>query len=193
MNGNDRRNTTTPAAAAARRARSRSARNTERIEKKTSARVRPARRRFDQAEPNFGPLLGYLGYQIRQAQAAIFRDLTAATTDLDLTPGEFGLLAMIDANPGISQIDLAAIHKLDKSTLSLAVTRLAKRGLIRRARSPDDDRANRLFLRKMGVGLLRGMRERIEVQERTMDAALRPGERELLLDALQRISHAFER
>jgi DNA-binding MarR family transcriptional regulator len=138
-------------------------------------------------------LLGYLGYQIRQAQAAIFRDLTAATADLDLTPGEFGLLTMIDANPGISQIDLAAIHKLDKSTLSLAVTRLAKRGLIRRARSPDDDRANRLFLRKMGVGLLRGMRERIEVQERTMDAALRPGERELMLDALQRISHAFER
>jgi DNA-binding MarR family transcriptional regulator len=193
MNVDNRRNTTTPAGAAARRARSRSARNTERAEKKTSASGRRARRRFDQVGPNFGPLLGYLGYQIRQAQAAIFRDLTAATADLDLTPGEFGLLAMIDANPGISQIDLAAIHKLDKSTLSLAVTRLAKRGLIRRARSPDDDRANRLFLRKMGVGLLRSMRERIEVQERTMDAALRPGERELMLDALQRISHAFER
>lgn len=193
MNHDNRRNTTTPTAAAARRARSRTARKAEPTEKKTSLGERRARHRFGQVGPNFGSLLGYLGYQIRQAQAAIFRDLTAATADLDLTPGEFGLLAMIDANPGISQIDLAAIHKLDKSTLSLAVTRLAKRGLIRRARSPDDDRANRLFLRKTGVGLLRGMRERIEVQERTMDAALRPGERELMLDALQRISHAFER
>jgi DNA-binding MarR family transcriptional regulator len=191
MNDSGRQNTPTPAAA--RKARSRSARNTERAGKKTSASGRGARHRFGQTGPNFGLLLGYLGYQIRQAQAAIFRDLTAATADLELTPGEFGLLAMIDANPGISQIDLAAIHKLDKSTLSLAVTRLAKRGLIRRARSPDDDRANCLFLRKTGVNLLRGMRERIEVQERTMDAVLRPGEREMMLDALQRISHAFER
>jgi DNA-binding MarR family transcriptional regulator len=191
MNGGDRQNTPTPAAA--RKARSPSARNTERAGKKTSASGRGARRRFGQIGANFGLLPGYLGYQIRQAQAAIFRDLTAATADLDLTPGEFGLLAMIDANPGISQIDLAAIHKLDKSTLSLAVTRLAKRGLIRRARSPDDDRANCLFLRKTGANLLRGMRERIEVQERTMDGVLRPGERELMLDALQRISHAFER
>lgn len=193
MNRDNRRKPTTPAAATARKARSRPARVTKRAEEKTSAGGRGARRRFRGAGPNFGLLLGYLGYQIRQAQAAIFRDLTAATADLDLTPGEFGLLAMIDANPGISQIDLAAIHKLDKSTLSLAVTRLAKRGLIRRARSPDDDRANSLFLRKAGVGLLRGMRERIEVQERTMEAVLRPGERELMLDALQRISHAFER
>ncbi|MEZ5787656.1 MAG: MarR family transcriptional regulator [Xanthobacteraceae bacterium] len=116
-----------------------------------------------------------------------------AAADLDITPGEYGLLAMVDANPGISQIDLAAVHKLDKSTLSLAVTRLAKRGLIRRARSPDDDRANRLFLRKAGVRLLGRMRERIEAQERAMDTVLRPGERQLMLDALQRISRVFER
>jgi DNA-binding MarR family transcriptional regulator len=193
MSGGDQQKSTTPAAAATRKARNRPERKPEPAENGTSARGRRAKRRFGPVGPSFGPLLGYLGYQIRQAQAAIFRDLTAATADLDLTPGEFGLLAMIDANPGISQIDLAAIHKLDKSTLSLAVTRLAKRGLIRRARSPDDDRANRLFLRKQGVSLLRGMRERIEVQERTMDAVLRPGERELILDALKRISHAFER
>jgi DNA-binding MarR family transcriptional regulator len=143
--------------------------------------------------PHFGPLLGYLGYQIRQAQAAIFRDLTAATADIDLTPGEYGLLSMIDANPGISQIDLAAIHRLDKSTLSLAVTRLAKRGLIRRAHCPDDDRANRLFLRQAGIHVLGRMREHIEAQEQAMDTVLRPGERALILDALQRICHVFER
>lgn len=149
--------------------------------------------RADHFGPSFGPLLGYLGYQIRQAQAAVFRDLTAATADLEVTPGEYSLLTMIDANPGISQIDLAAIHKLDKSTLSLAVTRLVKRGLIRRVRSSDDDRANRLFLRAAGCGLLERVRERVEAQERTIDTALRPGERERMLDALQRISRVFER
>lgn len=143
--------------------------------------------------PTFGPLLGYLGYQIRQAQVAIFRDLTVASADLDLTPGEYGLLAMVDQNPGISQIDLAAVHKLDKSTLSLAVTRLAKRGLIRRARNPNDDRAKLLFLREAGARLLARMGECIEAQERAMDTALRSGERELMLDALRRIIHVLER
>ena len=120
---------------------------------------KPGRRRSRNVigydEPNYGPLRGYLGYQIRQAQAAVFRSLAAATADIDVTPGEYGLLTMIDANPGITQIELAAAHKLDKSTLSLAVTRLAKRGLIRRDRSLDDERANRLFLPKAGSRLLR--------------------------------------
>lgn len=158
-----------------------------------SSSARRSKGRADRVGPSFGPLLGYLGYQIRQAQAAVFRDLTAATADLEVTPGEYSLLTMIDANPGISQIDLAAIHKLDKSTLSLAVTRLVKRGLIRRVRSSDDDRANRLFLRAAGRGLLERVRERVEAQERTIDTALRPGERARMLDALQRISRVFER
>lgn len=144
-------------------------------------------------EPNFGPLRGYLGYQIRQAQAAVFRNLAAATADIDVTPGEYGLLTMIDANPGITQIELAAAHKLDKSTLSLAVTRLAKRGLIRRARSLDDERANRLFLPKAGSRLLEKVHECVEAQERTINSALRPGEQDLMLDALQRICRALER
>lgn len=142
---------------------------------------------------NMGPLPAYLGYQIRQAQAAVFRDLLGLTADLEVTPGEYGLLAMIDANPGISQIDLAAVHKVDKSTLSLAVTRLVKRGLIRRARSPKDDRAYGLFLRSRGREILRLLYERVESQERAMDAELRPGQRELMLDLLQRITRAFDR
>ncbi len=192
MSGKDWTVAATTIAPAAKR-RSPSARKTDTAGAGFSEKERRSRPRLRQQELSFGPLLGYLGYQIRQAQAAIFRDLTAAAADLDVTPGEYGLLAMVDANPGISQVDLAVIHRLDKSTLSLAVTRLAKRNLIRRARSPEDDRANRLFLCKAGVRLLAAVRERIEAQERTMDAVLRPGERDLILDALQRICRAFDR
>ena len=95
--------------------------------------------------------------------------------------------------PGITQIELAAAHKLDKSTLSLAVTRLAKRGLIRRARSLDDERANRLFLPKAGSRLLEKVHACVEAQERTINSALRPGEQDLMLDALQQICRALER
>src|SRR3990167_7872461 len=96
----------------------------------------PRKRRLNLAENtqtiNFGPLPHYLGYQIRQAQAAVFRDLMTSIADLKVTPGEFGLLTMLDVNPGISQVELAAVYNLDKSTLSLAVGRLVKRGLVDR-------------------------------------------------------------
>ena len=140
---------------------------------------------------SFGPLTGYLGYQIRQAQAAVFRDLMASVADLEVTPGEYGLLTMLDENPGISQVDLAAVYKLDKSTLSLAVGRLVKRGLVRRNRSRDDERYYALWLEQPGRALLQRVRTRVEAQERAMDAALRRGERKLLLDMLQRISRAL--
>ena len=160
---------------------------------------RPAnrKRRLESAEKtqafNFGPLPHYLGYQIRQAQAAVFRDLMTSIADLKVTPGEFGLLTMLDGNPGISQVDLAAVYKLDKSTLSLAVGRLVKRGLVRRTRNREDERYYALWLLQPGRLLLQRVRERVEAQERTMDAVLHRGERRHLLDTLQRISQALDR
>ena len=142
---------------------------------------------------SFGPLPSYLGYQIRQAQAAVFRDLMTSIADIEVTPGEFSLLTMLDENPGISQVDLVAVYHLDKSTLSLAVGRLVKRGLVRRMRSRDDERYYALWLEQPGRALLQRIRARVETQERTMDAALRRGERKLLLDMLERVTRALNR
>lgn len=151
------------------------------------------RRRTEPRSINLGRLPSYLGYQIRQTQAAVSRDLMKSMADLKVTPVEYGLLAMIGANPGISQIDLAAAQKVDKSTLSLAVTRLVKRGLIRRARSPHDERACGLFLGNRADDVLKLLQKRVEAQERVMDAELLPGQRELMLDLLQRIARALDR
>jgi DNA-binding MarR family transcriptional regulator len=142
---------------------------------------------------NFGPLPGYLGYQIRQAQTMVFRDLMASIAKLKVTPGEYSLLTLLDENPGISQVDLAAVYRLDKSTLSLAVARLLKRGLVRRTRSREDKRYYALGMLPPGRALLRRVRARVEAQERAMDAVLRRGEREHLIDMLRRISRALNR
>ncbi len=141
---------------------------------------------------NFGPLPSYLGYQLRQAQTAIFRDLAASIAELKVTPGEYGLLSLVNSNPGISQIDLAQVYKLDKSTLSLAVSRLTKRGLVKRTRSQEDGRYYALWLLEPGRRLLQRVRKCVEAQERAMDSALRRGEREQMLDMLRRISRVFD-
>lgn len=142
---------------------------------------------------DFGPLPRMLGYQIRQAQAAVFRDFGAVMGDLKISPGEFGMLSLIHANPGTNQARLATAYKLDKSTLSLAVASLVKRGLVRRARSKVDQRYFALWLSDAGEALLRRANECVAAQERAMDAVLRPGEREQLLDMLTRVARALDR
>ena len=141
----------------------------------------------------FGRLPGYIGYQVRQAQSAVFRDLSRTLRDTGVTPGEFSLLTLLRTNPGINSITLTRIYQLDKATLSLSIKGLAKRGLISSTRHANDRRYYALELTPAGRALLQGVTRFIERQERTMDAVLRPGERERLLDLLQRISHAFDR
>ena len=145
------------------------------------------------AEVDFGKLPGYIGYQVRQAQSAVFRDLSRSLRQTGVTPGEFSLLTMLRANPRINSITLARIYQLDKATLSLSIKRLIERELISSTRHANDRRYYALELTSAGRTLLQGVTRRIERQERTMDAVLRPGDRERLLDLLQRITHAFDR
>ena len=141
---------------------------------------------------DIGRLAGYLGYQIRQAQTASFRDLAAPLKALGLTPGEFSLLSIVRANPGLRQADLVQVYGLDKSTLSVAVARLAKRGLIRQRRDAEDRRRQAFDLTADGVRVLDRATEIVEDQERRMADALSPGEAERLMVSLRRIVAALD-
>ncbi len=146
-----------------------------------------------EAAVDFGRLPGYIGYQVRQTQSAIFRDISRSIGECGVTPGEFSLLSMLASNPGLNSITLARLYRLDKATLSLSLKRLAGRGLIQTDRSEEDRRYSPLRLTPAGRKQLRRATRRIEMQERAMDAVLKPGEREQILDLLQRIAGAFDR
>ncbi|CAA6606307.1 putative transcriptional regulatory protein for hcr operon [Rhodospirillaceae bacterium LM-1] len=141
---------------------------------------------------NFAGLRDYIGYTTRQAQSAIFRDFTKITEEVGLTPGEFSLLTLIGANPGINQITLAALHGLDKSTLSLAIRDLKRQDLIESRRQIEDGRYYALHLTRQGEQRLRRTTQLVEEQERRMDKVLAPGERKLLIGLMKRISKAFD-
>lgn len=145
------------------------------------------------ASVDFGRLPEYIGYQVRQAQSAVFRDISRSIKAIGVTPGEFSLLTMLEANPGINSVTLARIYQLDKATLSLSIKGLARRGLISSARDSNDRRYFSLRLTPEGRTVLRRVTRRVEKQEQAMDAVLKPGERELLLDLLDRVSRAFDR
>lgn len=138
-----------------------------------------------------GPLPTYVGYNLRRAQAASFRHLEHLARDLNLTPGQFSLLALLAGNPGISQKALSRVSGVDTSTMSPALESLARRGLINRARAARDRRSYSLSLSPAGEEMLAAMRQHVERQERAMADALAPGERDRLLVMLERIAEAL--
>lgn len=138
-------------------------------------------------EIDFTNLSGLLGYQIRQAQTASFRDLAVRFRDINVTPGEFSLMTILQDNPQIRQIDLLRIYKLDKSTMSVAVNRLVRRGLVVQRKLPEDRRFHGLSLTGEGERVLRTATDIVNDQERRMADALGGDDWDTAMEALRRI------
>lgn len=138
-------------------------------------------------------LTDYLGYQLRQAQTASFRDLSVPFRELDVTPGEFSLMTIVKLNPKIRQTDLLRIYKLDKSTMSVAVKRLVGRGLVTQDQLPGDRRFHGLSLTGPGREVLDAATALVEAQEQRMEEALGDIDRVVFMEALRRIVGVLRR
>ena len=133
-----------------------------------------------------GLLPRLVGYQLRLAQLAVFPDFDRATADLGLPPGRFGMLVLIEANPGVTQSALARAVGLDRSTMVALLDQLEDRRLVAR-RQGEDRRTNGLWLTARGRALLAKMKRRVAAHEARVAARLTNAERELLLGALRRL------
>src|SRR6185312_554183 len=119
----------------------------------------------------------------------IFADFEVALANLDFTPGSFGVLTLIRANPGITQVALAAAFGVDKSTMSPVVVRLEKRGLLRREVLLSDRRCHALYLERAAEAAYLAAREKVRAFEGGLAARhTKTEQRELarLLGKLQR-------
>lgn len=132
-------------------------------------------------------LPGLIGYQLRLAQLAVFGDFAAELKDFDISPGRFGVLVLISANPGMTQSLLAAATQLDRSTMVAVIDQLEARGLVERRASPTDRRSNALVLTAEGEKLLKQLKRRIKLHEDRIAAAMTPAEIAKLVDLLTRI------
>ena len=132
-----------------------------------------------------GALAGLLGYRLRLAQQAVFRDY--ASTVGEVSPGRVGILLLVEANPGVTQSRLARAVHLDRSTMVGVIDKLEERALIERRRG-EDRRTNGLWLTRAGRTLLARMKERIEQHERRFAARLTPAERGQLIALLEKLS-----
>jgi DNA-binding MarR family transcriptional regulator len=138
---------------------------------------------FPQLNP--GALPELLGYRLRLAQQAVFRDFAGSVQGL--SPGRVGLLVYIEANPGVTQSRLAEAVRRDRSTMVGVLDALEARGLIERRRGADR-RTNGLWLTRRGRTLLGGALRGIARHEQRIAARLTPPERRQLLALLAKIA-----
>lgn len=71
--------------------------------------------------------------------------------ELDLQKGQFIFLTRVCENPGINQIDLSNLLKVDKTTTTKAIQKLIDTGYIRKTRDDVDKRMWRLYAQKKGL------------------------------------------
>jgi len=129
-------------------------------------------------------MAGLLGYRLRRAQQAVFRDFAASVRDL--SPGHTGMLMLVDANPGVTQSRLARAVGLDRSTMVGVLDLLETRGWVARRRG-EDRRTNGLSLTSAGRAVLRRARRSIAAHEKRVARGLTPAERIVLLGLLEKL------
>jgi DNA-binding MarR family transcriptional regulator len=136
-----------------------------------------------------GLLPSLLGYMLRRTQSAVFGDFAATFSKAGeaLTPGEFGLLVLVDRNAGLSQMALARALGIDRSTLVPILDRLQARGLLMRHRSPTDGRTHALALTPTGEKALGRFARLVKAHEKRIASGLSSAETRTLIELLEKV------
>lgn len=71
--------------------------------------------------------------------------------DLGISAGQFPYLLVVCDNPGLTQDEIAAKTRTDKSTVAKMVGQLEKTGFLRRKENPDDGRSRCVFPTARGL------------------------------------------
>lgn len=122
------------------------------------ARKRPVRAPSRFAPPaeavKIGDLSGFLGYSLKRAQLRIFEDFIGCVAPLQLTPAQFSVLMLVEANPGRNQTEIASTLGILRPNFVALLDELESRDLCVRSRSSNDRRSHILRLTEKGRAVL---------------------------------------
>jgi DNA-binding MarR family transcriptional regulator len=110
---------------------------------------------------------GYLGYLLRQAQAAVRLRMERSLADLGVTSPQFAVLTMLNAYPGLSGADVARLTFLTPQTVGVIIRNLERDGAIAMTPHPVHGRIQQWTLSPRGATLLRACRAHVlELEKR---------------------------
>jgi DNA-binding MarR family transcriptional regulator len=157
--------------------------------------TRPARKRAVTApdpdignEINLGFFEDAVGFHLRTAHEAAFRAFLKRVSDSNTPPWRFAILALIDANPGLTQVALARTTRRDPSSLTPALDDLCNRSLVTRIRQVNNRRSYALRLTPLGKKVMQQLRVSAVAHERELDRLVGQEQRAQFIQTLKRIA-----
>jgi DNA-binding MarR family transcriptional regulator len=121
---------------------------------------------------DYGTLDRRLGYLLRRAQVAVFRDFFSAFEPHDLRPGQYSILTVIESNPGLKQGEVGEALGIKRANFVAMIDELERRKLVRRANSLGDRRSYALRLTARGERLMPVLHALSERRERRLIDAI---------------------
>ena len=134
---------------------------------------------------DLGPLDGHLGYFIRRLQIWVFQDFIRTLAPLEISPAQFSVLSVINANEGLSQAELGNTLAIERARLVRLLNRLHKRGIIERLPSSADGRRHALRLTPTGQTTLKQAKALADKHEAGLLAKLGAARYGALMEALR--------
>jgi DNA-binding MarR family transcriptional regulator len=124
---------------------------------------------------------GRLGYLLRQAQHALWLALEDALRPLGISAAGFGVLRLVEVEPGSSGADLAFDSMYRPQATHEVLVALEAGGLIERLADPRDKRRRLVYLTPRGAEVLaEAHRRAITIEERMMSGMTQAERRKLL-------------
>lgn len=159
-----------------------------------SARARAARASPADGAPaiRLGRLSEQVGYLLRRA-STVFGTHFSLRFGQEITTVQCGMMILVDENPGLTQIELARLLKVEGSTLWQLVDRLLDLGFIQRRRVRNDRRAFAIHLSPKGRKALRRFERGLRLHQEALLACLSAKERAALAAMLLRVIEAGDR
>lgn len=157
--------------------------------------VAPQADRTPQSRLSEGPVHGILGYQLAQASIVTDQvfDERVGSLDGGLRRVEFTILALVQANPGVSARSLARALAVTPPNIAIWIDKLESRGLVERERSSRDARVQHIRLSRAGATLVQRCTQALLEGEQAALATLTTAERAMLVELLHKMALARRR
>lgn len=136
---------------------------------------------------SMGVLDELLNFRMRRIRNCLTEKYRRETLKMGQRAGAFSILALIDANPGIAQIDLARFAGYDQTALVGIIDDMESKGWTTRTRDPADRRRHQVQITDAGREALAVLTAAAIENEREAREALSPEELEVFRIWLDRI------
>ncbi len=128
-----------------------------------------------------------VSYYVRLVQIAAYKNFEAVSQQYGVAPRYFGLLSLIETNPGMPQSRLAEAIHLIRSSLVPILDRLEADGLVERRSSDIDRRHKSVWLTARGKKTVTQLRRVVLHHEARLLVGFSKQEKQQLLEFLKRM------